>query len=48
MRRHVVAKDTHGRTLRMSPPLVITSVELQWAVEQLVGALEEAAQEADA
>lgn len=35
MRRGVLAKDTHGHTLRMAPPLVIRATELDWAVEQL-------------
>lgn len=39
--RGVLAKDTHGSTIRFSPPLVITEEELSWAVEQLGGVLEE-------
>jgi ornithine--oxo-acid transaminase len=35
MRRGVLAKDTHGRTIRLAPPLVIEREELEWAVDQL-------------
>jgi ornithine--oxo-acid transaminase len=35
MRRGVLAKDTHGSTIRMAPPLVIERDDLAWAVEQL-------------
>ncbi|WAC58204.1 ornithine--oxo-acid transaminase [Gordonia sp. SL306] len=33
--RGVLAKDTHGSTLRLAPPLVITEAEIDWAVDQL-------------
>ena len=33
--RGVLAKDTHGQTLRIAPPLVVRGTELDWAVEQL-------------
>jgi ornithine--oxo-acid transaminase len=33
--RRVLAKDTHGRTLRIAPPLVIEAHELDWAIEQI-------------
>ncbi|GGH48833.1 ornithine--oxo-acid transaminase [Microbacterium album] len=33
--RGVLAKDTHGQTLRIAPPLVIRATELDWALEQL-------------
>jgi ornithine--oxo-acid transaminase len=35
MARGVLAKDTHGSTIRLAPPLVVTADELTWAVEQL-------------
>ena len=35
MERGVLAKDTHGSTLRLAPPLVITGDELDFAVDQL-------------
>ena len=31
----VLAKDTHGSTIRLSPPLVIEPHEVDWAVEQI-------------
>ena len=37
--RGVLAKDTHGITLRIAPPLVVRATELDWAVEQLSWAL---------
>lgn len=42
-RRGVLAKDTHGSTLRFAPPLVITAEEIDWAVDQFAGALAEVA-----
>ncbi len=35
MRRGVLAKDTHGSTIRFAPPLVIERADLEWAVAQL-------------
>ena len=35
MERGVLAKDTHGSTIRIAPPLVVTGDELDFAVEQL-------------
>ncbi len=37
--RGVLAKDTHGSTIRLAPPLVIESDELDWAVDQLEAVL---------
>jgi ornithine--oxo-acid transaminase len=31
----VLAKDTHGSTIRLAPPLVITLEDLDWAIDQL-------------
>jgi ornithine--oxo-acid transaminase len=31
----VLAKDTHGSTIRLAPPLVITEEEVHWLVDQL-------------
>lgn len=42
----VIAKDTHGQTLRLAPPLVITADELDLALEALTEALAEAAAQA--
>lgn len=33
----MLAKDTHGSTIRPAPPIVVTEAELDWAVEQLAG-----------
>ena len=38
----VIAKDTHGSTIRMAPPLVITREELDLAVDALAECLAEA------
>jgi ornithine--oxo-acid transaminase len=34
-RRHVLAKDTHGSTIRLAPPLVITEAQLDHGLGQL-------------
>jgi ornithine--oxo-acid transaminase len=39
MRRGVLVKDTHGSTIRISPPMVITERELHEAVDALAGVL---------
>ena len=31
----VLAKDTHGSTIRLAPPLMIEQAELDWAIDQL-------------
>jgi ornithine--oxo-acid transaminase len=41
MARGVLAKDTHGSTIRFAPPIVVTAEELDWAVEQLEAVLNE-------
>ncbi|MFI9462136.1 ornithine--oxo-acid transaminase [Streptomyces xiamenensis] len=35
LRRGVLVKDTHGSTIRIAPPLVISPGDLEWALEQL-------------
>jgi len=40
-RRGVLVKDTHGSTVRLSPPLVITEEEIGLAVDALAGVLAE-------
>jgi ornithine--oxo-acid transaminase len=35
MDRGVLVKDTHGSTIRIAPPLVITKEDLDWGLEQL-------------
>lgn len=38
--RGVLAKDTHGSTIRLAPPLVVERDELDWAVDRLAAVLE--------
>ncbi|MFD0165329.1 ornithine--oxo-acid transaminase [Streptomyces decoyicus] len=40
MARGVLAKDTHGATIRLAPPLVISKEDLDWGLDQLRGVLE--------
>jgi len=35
MARGVLAKDTHGSTIRLAPPLVISTEDLVWGLDQL-------------
>jgi ornithine--oxo-acid transaminase len=37
--RGVLAKDTHGSTIRLAPPIVVEAHELDWAVDQLEAVL---------
>jgi ornithine--oxo-acid transaminase len=37
--RRVLAKDTHGSTIRLAPPLVISEEDLDWAIDQLEAVL---------
>ncbi|MER7044348.1 ornithine--oxo-acid transaminase [Streptomyces jumonjinensis] len=39
MARRVLVKDTHGSTIRIAPPLVISKEDLDWGLEQLRGVL---------
>ncbi|TFD31572.1 ornithine--oxo-acid transaminase [Cryobacterium cryoconiti] len=41
--RGVLAKDTHGSTVRLAPPIVVSEADLDWAVEQLAAVLAELA-----
>ncbi|WP_157007209.1 ornithine--oxo-acid transaminase [Agromyces laixinhei] len=41
MRRGVLAKDTHGSTIRLAPPIVVEQADLDWAVDQLTAVLDE-------
>lgn len=34
LHRGILAKDTHGQTVRLAPPIVITEEELEWAITQ--------------
>ena len=38
-KRGVLCKDTHDHTIRVSPPLVVTRDEIDWALEQFDAAL---------
>jgi ornithine--oxo-acid transaminase len=40
-RRHVLAKDTHGSTIRIAPPLVISQSQLDHGLDQLELALQD-------
>ncbi len=42
--RGVLAKDTHGFTIRLAPPIVVSEADLDWAVEQLAAVLAELAE----
>jgi ornithine--oxo-acid transaminase len=39
--RGVLAKDTHGSTIRFAPPIVVSEEDLTWAVAQLEAALQD-------
>lgn len=39
MARGVLAKDTHGSTIRLAPPLVISAEDLSWGLDQLAAVL---------
>jgi ornithine--oxo-acid transaminase len=40
MARGVLVKDTHGSTIRIAPPLMISKEDLDWGLDQLRGVLE--------
>lgn len=37
--RGILAKDTHGHTIRIAPPLVISGDQVGWALEHIEAAL---------
>jgi ornithine--oxo-acid transaminase len=39
LQRGILAKDTHGNTIRLAPPLVISRHDLDWALDQLAAEL---------
>lgn len=41
LERGVLVKETHGSTVRFSPPLVVTEEELDWALDQFAAVLAE-------
>ncbi|MBV8950397.1 MAG: hypothetical protein JOZ99_05950, partial [Actinobacteria bacterium] len=45
LRRGVLAKEAHGSTIRLAPPLVVAAADLDWAVEQLARALDDGRRE---
>jgi len=42
MARGVLAKDTHGSTIRLAPPLVISPEDLNWGLDQLAAVVSRA------
>ncbi|GAA0849215.1 ornithine--oxo-acid transaminase [Streptosporangium amethystogenes subsp. fukuiense] len=44
MAHGVLAKDTHGSTVRLAPPIVISEEDLVWAIDQLGAVLAELAE----
>ena len=40
MEKGVLAKDTHEKTIRFAPPLVITREEVDWAIERIMEVFE--------
>jgi ornithine--oxo-acid transaminase len=47
MQRGVLAKDTHASTVRLAPPLVVSTDDLHWAVDQLEAVIGELSTAAD-
>jgi ornithine--oxo-acid transaminase len=43
MARGVLAKDTHGSTIRLAPPIVVSKKDLDWGIDQLAEALSDLA-----
>ena len=41
MAKGVLAKDTHGSTIRLAPPLVVSKKDLDWGLDQLEAVLKE-------
>ncbi|GAA1636939.1 ornithine--oxo-acid transaminase [Nonomuraea maheshkhaliensis] len=39
LKRGVLAKDTHGSTIRLAPPIVISEEDLLWAIDQFTDAI---------
>ena len=46
-RRGVLAKDTHGSTIRISPPLTISEEDLLWGLDRLAEAIAELSEYAE-
>jgi ornithine--oxo-acid transaminase len=43
MEHGILAKDTHGSTIRLAPPLCVTRQDLEWALERILDVLSTAA-----
>ena len=41
MHKGVLAKDTHGSTIRLAPPIVVSKKDLDWGIDQLENVLAE-------
>ncbi|MFF1573514.1 ornithine--oxo-acid transaminase [Leifsonia sp. NPDC058292] len=41
LERGLLAKDTHGSTIRLAPPIVVDPADLDWAVDQLAAVLQD-------
>jgi ornithine--oxo-acid transaminase len=41
LQRGVLAKDTHGSTIRLAPPIVVEAADLEWALDQFADVLAE-------
>jgi ornithine--oxo-acid transaminase len=41
LKRGVLAKDTHGSTIRLAPPIVVSQEDLDWGLDQLEAVLAE-------
>ena len=41
MAKGVLAKDTHGSTIRLAPPIVVSKKDLDWGIDQLEYVLRE-------
>jgi ornithine--oxo-acid transaminase len=39
--RGILAKDTHEHTIRIAPPLVITTDQVEWALEEIGATLKQ-------
>jgi ornithine--oxo-acid transaminase len=42
MAKGVLAKDTHGSTVRLAPPIAIEAEDLDWMVDQFAAVLADA------
>ena len=41
MDRGLLSKETHETVVRLAPPLIVTREQLDWAVDQIQGVLQE-------